>query len=235
MSQVLLASYGTPAFDPSSISGLQVWLKANALSLNDNDPVSSWTDFSGTSNHAVQSNGSKKPVYKTGIANGKAVVRFDGSNDILEFTTELSHPASIFIVAATASTPGNGDLFIGDSGSAGGGIILWASSNNSSNWGTIDTNFTIINSGENLVTGVFNLLELTTTVGALFIYRNGVQKGTSNAQSYGGPGPNSSLGAQDNGSGFVDCDIAEVLVYNTVLSGTDRGHVEGYLMGKYNL
>jgi len=39
------------AAGPGNVSsGLMMWLDANALSLSDNDPVSSWTDRSGNSN-----------------------------------------------------------------------------------------------------------------------------------------------------------------------------------------
>ena len=70
-----------PSFIPFSTDGLNLWLKADSLSLSDGDQVSSWNDSSGNGNNATQSNSSYKPIFKTGILNGKPVVRFTASDD----------------------------------------------------------------------------------------------------------------------------------------------------------
>src|SRR5687767_7057806 len=94
-------SGGTPAFDPSTIAGLQLWLKADAITgLSDADPVTTWED-SHTSNHdATQATGAAKPIYKTGIVNGKPVVRFDGVDDFLGLTSLPAGAAKTLIIVA---------------------------------------------------------------------------------------------------------------------------------------
>lgn len=59
-----------------------LWLKADDLSLNNGDPVSSWSDASGNGNSVSQSTSDKQPTYQvnSSINNGPAI-RFDGLKD----------------------------------------------------------------------------------------------------------------------------------------------------------
>jgi hypothetical protein len=59
-------------------TGLLLWLKADALALNNNDPVNTWTDSSGNGRHAVYTHPYSEvaPVFVTNGFNGKPVVRF---------------------------------------------------------------------------------------------------------------------------------------------------------------
>ena len=85
---------GVPAaFSPLDISGLQLWLKADAglwqdsvggtPAASDGDVVGAWADQSGNARHATQATTSKKPLLKLAIQNGRDVVRFDGGDDWL--------------------------------------------------------------------------------------------------------------------------------------------------------
>ena len=49
-----------------SSSSLELWMDASKLSLSNTDPVSSWTDFSGNDNHALQAAGANQPQFLTG-------------------------------------------------------------------------------------------------------------------------------------------------------------------------
>ena len=70
-------------FNPKDTSGLLLWVYSDTLGLADNDPVSTWTDLSGNGNDAIQA-GSLRPLYKTNIQNGRAVLRFDGTDDFMD-------------------------------------------------------------------------------------------------------------------------------------------------------
>lgn len=98
-----------PAFLPSSIPGLQLWLDADrglftdsgatAPVASDGDVVGTWQDQSGNNNDFIQTTAAKKPLYKTSQINGKDIVRFDGADDLLiasNFNSALE--GSIFIV-----------------------------------------------------------------------------------------------------------------------------------------
>lgn len=56
-----------------------------------NQPVGCMKDKSGRNNHAMQSNGSLKPIYKTSGIQGFPTVHYDGSNDILSTLTSTDY------------------------------------------------------------------------------------------------------------------------------------------------
>jgi autotransporter-associated beta strand protein len=81
----ICAFWGNPmagtATQPGSISGLQLWLKADAITgLADGATVNTWPDSSGNNRNATRIVGT--PVFKTNTVNGKPVVRFttDGNS-----------------------------------------------------------------------------------------------------------------------------------------------------------
>jgi hypothetical protein len=75
------AAAGQMGWTPAGMSGLQVWVKADAITgLNDGDSISTWSDQSGQG-HDCTSSGSNRPVYKTGILNGLPVARFTGGSN----------------------------------------------------------------------------------------------------------------------------------------------------------
>jgi hypothetical protein len=79
---------------PSDKAGLQLWLKADAITgLSDTDLVSSWVDSSGNARDAVQATTGNKPTYRTNQVNGLPSVVFTGTNitttaSFLEFGTD---------------------------------------------------------------------------------------------------------------------------------------------------
>lgn len=77
---------GSQPFDPSTLTGLALWLDAsdeatiNAGSPADDDPVSAWADKSGNGFDAAQAVSDNQPTYKTAIQNGLGAVRCDPSS-----------------------------------------------------------------------------------------------------------------------------------------------------------
>lgn len=59
----LLLTGKTYAFSPSDISGLSAWYKPESLQLNNNDPVSSWTDSSGNGYTLQQATSSQQLLW----------------------------------------------------------------------------------------------------------------------------------------------------------------------------
>jgi hypothetical protein len=86
-----------------------LWFDADALLLNDNDPVTSWTDETG-GGHPLD-NG-VPPTFKTNIQNGKPAVYFN--NSWLGTNMEdLFQPNTVFIVCKFVDTS-DGYVFDGD-------------------------------------------------------------------------------------------------------------------------
>lgn len=78
-----LRGHGT--LTQGTLDSVRWWAKADALSgYSDTDPVPSWPDVRGAAfPPAEQSTASYRPLYRTGIQNGKPGLWFDGSNDLL--------------------------------------------------------------------------------------------------------------------------------------------------------
>lgn len=217
-----------PAFDPTSIAGLDLWLKADLLGLSNNDPVASWTDLSGNANHATQASSGLRPLFKTGVVNGKAVVRFDGIDDVMAFVNQPGVPATVFVAASVGITPSSLSDYAPFIICGGSNAVRICATSGNANWGTYI--FSDLSAGEELVPGDFDVLSLMTTVGATSIYRNGVLK-NSGASSCTGGGSNE-IGAETPIRYFLG-DIAEILLYNSILSAPNRALVNAYLMGEY--
>ncbi|HEB26682.1 hypothetical protein LCGC14_1923580 [marine sediment metagenome] len=104
---------GAPAFLPSDIAGLQLWLDANdsatlfqdaakTTAAGNGDVVGAWADKSGQGNDATQATTSKKPTRQDGIIGGLPVVRGDAGDDYLATNTGALTAETIFIVAKHA-------------------------------------------------------------------------------------------------------------------------------------
>lgn len=95
-------------FSPLSISGLQLWLDATtglfdatsggSAVTTDGSAVARWEDRSGNGRHATEVGINNRPVLKTAVQNGRNVIQFDGSNDILSLGTSITSVGSIFLV-----------------------------------------------------------------------------------------------------------------------------------------
>ncbi len=101
-------------------NGLRLWVKSDELAYNHNDPVSLWPDRSGRSHDLAQASAALRPLYVTNAVNGLPAVRFDGVNDALAGALgALDAPFTLVAVSrfALANQPaGNFDylLHIGD-------------------------------------------------------------------------------------------------------------------------
>jgi hypothetical protein len=223
--QQMFFATNSATFDPSSIAGLQLWLKADALGLADGTAVSSWTDSSGNSRHAAQATSANQPLLKTGILNSKPIVRFDGSNDFLQTAAfSVAQPLTVFSVAKTTSTATTYIFF--DSAASSPRATLAVEPASSAE----------MNSGSSLLDGslVVNTFQVWSAVfnGATSNIRlNGATGTSGNAGANGLNGV--TIGARYAGDFVFPGDIAEVLVYNSALSATDRSSVETYLSRKY--
>lgn len=207
---------------PDTVSGLLLWLKADWLNLNDGDTVPIWTDASGNANHATAATASNRPMFKTNIVNGKPALRYDGNSDVLVLTTLLTTVRQAFIVMKWDDQVINYVPVLGGTttydfhGTPGSSYVVWSSYSSACVTG---------GSGWNNGTSVgptlipkdrtsFQLIELQTSCNA----------------TVGNISRDRSTAARS-----IHGDIAEVILYNTTLSTSDRQKVERYLRDKYKL
>lgn len=226
------------AFDPSTITGLKLWLKADSLALTDGASVNTWTDSSGLNNDFTSV--VSAPTFKTNIVNAKPVIRFNGTNQGLSNTTAgLINSASTFhtifaVVSAASTSAGDHDIF--DTGGAGaGGAIYFRRSAADAVHVHNAAGYVFARDTGGIVTGAWNILTADWNGSNIHIWRNGTLKDTTGATTLTTYGVINSVGLDvvDANVNFWDGDIAEILIYNSALSSTDRGNVETYLISKY--
>jgi hypothetical protein len=208
----------TPA--PLRITGLKLWVKADAGVTAVGGFVSSWADQSGNGNHLVQATAANEPQFVAGEANGLPVVRFDGAGDYVSFTSRLTNIRSVFWVIrrSPAMTPGYRCL-LGDKDtsnfSSDGTTKIWSASYTS----------TAIRSGETRVNGALVDGVATDRPADLSVI-SVVTTGDVIADAF----------SRDRGYGRSWWgDLAELIIYDRPLSDTERRAIEGYLASKYAL
>lgn len=224
--------------DPTTISGLVLWLKADAITgLVNNDPVTTWEDSSTANNDATQATGAAKPVYKTNIVNGKPVLRFDAArymdtpaNSTLSQTDDT---ITIFAVARLGATAGFSAIISCDTGDDG-----WKLHHDNGNsffkfrYGSQAPSFPAVNTTDfHIYAGVVDATNTSPFMDGTAV--TPVATDTTTAQI----DTKARIGAyrSNSTSNLLNGDIAEILIYDSALSSTDREAIEGYLGWKYGI
>ncbi|NJK91334.1 MAG: hypothetical protein HC904_05570 [Blastochloris sp.] len=233
----------TYTIDPASVNvrrnNMLFWWRADSLTGNSGDPVASLLDQSGNGYHAVQANTTNQPTFQANQLNGKPVIRFDGVNDKLEYLYSSTFPVSkhtvLFVLKALTTTDYNQGL--GASGGWGqfnfhttsnGSVYVGTSAASSSGRfepaelgaGTVNTN-------------AWNFFMYQYDNGSAVFLKNGAQL-ASKTITAPAPWTGFRMGSPNTDSA-INGDIAEVLVYNDVLSTNERLDIQAYLNVKYNL
>lgn len=245
------------AFSPTDIAGLQLWLDATtglfdatsggSAVTTDGSSVARWEDQSGNSYHFDQATSNNRPVLKTSIQNSKNVIRFDGLNDLMLGSNSLKFkpPVSMFcVVSKRGGSDYQGIYTAGVLAIVNGyGILI---SNTGDNSGAFTSQYRIGNT--NISTNYYTAtLPSTNTffIGSATIdsstnkvfFNDSTEDSISHTVDTT-PNQNVYIGARDNfGSPlfYFNGDMAEVLVYNTALSTTNRESVRDYLDTKWNV
>ena len=213
---------------PTDLTGLILWLDADALTLNDDDPVSTWDDQSTSSNDFTQTL-TARPTYKTSIQNSLPIVRFDGTNDYLDAGTAIdADDSTVFIVCNRTTGTGWRCILAAD------GVAMYSSNDTAAAY-----TFYVGGAGRNTlwfsgsVFQIFTLrsftqdsvLSQTSRIDGFPAFSSG---GTAKTETY------TTLGS-DDGIQFHGGDIAEVLIYDSALTLPEIEDVEAYLLDKWGL
>ncbi len=244
-------------------NGLQLWVRADLGVVLNHTTVSRWIDQSRNGNDAIQSDTSRQPIFVNNRLNHYPVLRFDGLNDRLGLTgTHRMNSISLFIVekaedGATGPNPYYSIEFGDrtDRGSRYGLSMQNQFSNPINSPDEIDPfvdaySWVRANSPGIAAFGQWKSISVTAdqNMWSTTLRVNGVDavitpQGTENTSLSFSLGD--SIGTAIGGIGGIDGEaeghliykgeIAEVIVYDTVLSNTDRQAIEIYLKTKYLL
>jgi hypothetical protein len=225
---------------------LVLWLRADILSLSDNDSVTSWSDDSGNANNASEA--THPPIYKTSIINSLPVVRFNGSNSILRIpdaaTLDITTAITVMVVGrVNGSGTFNGWWLMKNGNSSSDGSVYgtaWQASSGyyllsmdvgsvwadhaSTSW-TDDGNFHVATYIYNGTNWYIRIDGVQVDTGSL----SGTIRATTGELSIGGYDQSWSF------SEFLNGDIAEIKIWNGGLSGTGLSNAESALLTKYGL
>ena len=217
--------------------GLVLWLDAGKgiTSPVNGNPVSMWEDQSGNGNHAEQATASFQPTYITNELNGNPVVRFPGGEKYLRHSPILTDSYTAFYVLKLTESAINkvyyyhaGDVNAGDLG------FFAETMNKGEGWGSagnVDTSVTVR-------TSEFYPTPLDWRIHTHqpeALYKDGVEVVYGREQDVYDGGLTDIGSRSDHLTLFFVGDIAEILVYDRILTVHEREMVEAYLNAKYDI
>jgi len=240
-----------PSFSPSDIAGLQLWLKADAITgLNDGDALTTWEDSHTSNNDFAQATAGKKPTYQTNEINGLPVVRFDGTDDLLTAANFLSSSeGTVFAVVRFTAAIAHGTRILASADQATNSYWWLCTASYSSGVPNIaieqknnDTSTGV--GGSTALAAATPYIEMWHSNGTAYSLRvNGNDEtesliaGTDNGDWLGDTANRDafSLGAQKlvAEGAFFKGDIGELIMYDTGISAGNITSVETYLNARW--
>lgn len=220
-----------PPFSPNDIAGLSLWLAADAIvGLSDNDPISTWPDASANGYHATASSGDR-PTYQTNELNTKPVARFNGSNQMDSLYPSNQKPFTVLAVV-NATDFADYRCIIGSAGATG---LEWRL-NATSGVQNMDKQASagIGSSTTAVAAATWTIISATYSNVGAWAYYFGITADNSGTNHVAFSSTTMVLGSASGVHRFLG-DIAEVICYDSVLSGADLLAVQGYLKTKYGL
>jgi len=213
---------------PNLISGLTVWLKADAIAQSNGTTVGTWYDSSGNGNNAAAVNAG---ILNTTGMNGDPELTLSGSDyyTITPTPAITTNSMSIFAVQKPNSNTSYG-MLLSSNGTddeeydinypANGQIGTYLSRN--------------IGSGYNFTVGTPLITSLVSGSSTASIFDNGASEGTGTPDT---THPTSfHIGNYANGSGYYyNGSVSEIIIFNTALTNSQKAAVEDYLGSKYGI
>ena len=223
---------------PITTKTLELWLQADqGLGLDTSGRVAQWWDMSGNGRHAVQSSSSSRPSLTGTTPAGTPILHFDGG-DFLE-TTDLNDPSGLFKLDGSPKTLivlGKGEgLIAGNRGITSQRFYAGIDSASDKGWyGLGISNSTVGAALDTEAFHIFALLDEGGNQGRLLVDGTAVFDG-----GFGGTTLTDvafDIGRAGGGMNVTfNGDIAEVLLFDGVLSASELQEVRSYLYAKYNL
>lgn len=222
-----------PQIQPNSISGLQLWLRADLLNLSDSAAVTMWPDASGNGHDA---SGGPSPTFKAATLQGLPVVRFSGAQ-YLDTTTFTQQPAvtahTILAVFRTAGTTGETLLSNLDTVPTGRAQLSHSVTCPNHIISSVLSGLTICHS-DVYVDEAWELFVLTWTLNTLTFHSMGTQTSSTNETATTGGGE-WRVGASKTGASGWNGDLAELAMFNRALTTAERQSLECYFSKKFGL
>lgn len=218
---------------PSDISGLALWLKADAgVTYDGSNIVSSWADQSG---NGFDGTATGSPLRIASGLNSLPVIQFDGANDYISGSQPMSSSNStIFIVASHISDIEIGMMYEQYDGSDSMAFYRGFASGGSFQDKLRSYNGTDLSGSTAVSLETFTIMSTIVDGSNSKIYVNGTLDTTGNAGTLTSAG-DYYLAYWAGGSQFTEMKIAELVVYDNVISNGDRVSIESYLNTRWDV
>jgi hypothetical protein len=204
---------------------------------NDGDPVAVWEDQSGSGGDlSVRSTlataaTTARPTWNTTVIGGKPAVSFDGVDDNLQNIVNYGYPNTVFIVGRYSGSTPRGRVL---SGTNNNWLMGWYQ-------GFLDRFFPAawVYQPSASATTAWQIYATDHNASMQRIFRNNTL--LSSGAVGGTQGPSGlTLGSNGNNSTTALSEpslsqIAEIIVYNRVLSDSERQAIFTYLNGRYGI
>jgi len=222
-------AHGAAAFSPTDISDLICWFDAGAgITLNSGN-VSDWEDQSGNANDLAQSTATDQPLYTATNAdlNNMPSVDFDGVTEFMETAGfaggDLSQPNTLFF--AGKRNDSTASRYVYDGLTSSKRHAFYTLSNNATHFAGVNLSGSTYGTGAHVFGSQWNS-------GSSKIFKDG---GTADASGDNGSFALAGLtvGAKFDHTSELDFDLAELILYDKLLSDTEMNDVGNYLADKY--
>jgi len=227
--------------------------------------VARWEDKSGNARHATQSTSANRPARKTAIQGGLDVLRFDGSNDSLSVASSTAtfaflHASNATVFIVYKPNGANPDALYSLIDNCRNGVTVTGYTLFYDDRSVVPRNDRIVSAGglnaDNFVTVsadsfspantfvcITNVIKGQdgTAANRSRLYKNGTidaAVNTGTGSTTGNATYDLKLGAAytwTDDTNFLNGDYAEIIMYDTALSDTNRAAVEAYLLAKWGI
>ena len=219
-----------PGSPETPTSGLRLWLEAGRGTQGVGS-LGIWQDQSGRGAHATQSVSSARPQVVADVLNGRPVVRFDGSNDYLNLPHVMNGASAGEIIAVLRAPYAGTRIDALWHFGAGNGSLYYQGSR----YDDFGTNFGGNYSSPPIASlAQFHFYNVSIGNGTWIERLNGTERlrRTGQTQVFRG---DPLIGKRQGYSEFFRGDIAELLIYDRVLTDGERAIAHLNLYRKYDL
>ena len=241
----LLLAADAMAADLPVKDGLIVWLKADAVNPSDTSQVrlsgsdvfiKQWVDQSGNNHPASNGTDSDQPTYIAGALNGQPVLRFAQTDD--------DNGSRLYLGDLSLYSANAGTVFAVGTLDNDGRYNLFGNRNNDERWVADTWSESHPGSFRNVrASGTFTQGSWPTTGSHIFalesdraVYRaliDGTEIGSDTPDYDSGSGQNWTIANRATSGQQLRGDIAELIIYNHILTSDEANEVGKYLADKY--
>ncbi|MEM7392514.1 MAG: DUF2341 domain-containing protein, partial [Verrucomicrobiota bacterium] len=215
-------------------NGLMAWLDAGTIGQTNNGPVDHWPDLTTNNNSAIQADPGEQPRMNAGAINGRPAVQFDNTTGgdvmgITDFSDQLLNTSATLFVVAEIANVHNYNLF-----STRFNDARWREGT-FTRMGTFRTT-RIEAPGGFMPSSNAHIFEIESSAAHWEFFLDGQSVATAAPQFDAGAGFENILGGRvEDGQQRLNGAIAEVLIYDRVLSRTERQRIGLHLQQKYGI